>query len=159
MEQPENKQKENGTLSPIGEIELEACRLRFEGYTYEKMAEKLLIFYGDRAPAEKTLTKWFYKSGKLYDFYVSYADSEAKARRSEVINIFRAHLSTATRTLVSLLNSKMDMVKLAAAREIINRELGEPLKVVAPPDQKGANLAREILQEAGLLNDDRKQTD
>lgn len=124
-------QGQSGTESPIGELELEAIRLKFEGYNYPEIASRLQISLG-RTVSDKTIKNWFYRSGKLYDFYNDYALKEAEIRRSTSLDLFRAHLDDAVRTLFTLMGkSKSDMIRLLAAKEIINRQLGEPKKVVA----------------------------
>src|SRR3989304_1062823 len=110
-------------LSPLGEIELESLRLKFEGFMYKEMADRLKMRFGDNGPAESTLRMWFATGGKLKEFYNNYADEEAKIRRVESRDVFRAYLKDAVRILITLMkDSPMDTVRIAAAKEIINRE-------------------------------------
>lgn len=159
-EEPKDKVQPEGepsVLSPIGEMELEACRLKFEGYSWKEMREKMVILYGERAPAERTMKNWFWKGGRIYLFYKDFARQEANVRRSESTDIFRAHLKDAVRQLVTLMKtSSLDMVKLMAAKEIINREMGEPLKVVS---DAGKDPATRILEELGITDKDDGESD
>jgi hypothetical protein len=140
----------SGQISPLGAIELEACQMRFEGFSYAETAKVLIMRYGERAPAEGTLRNWFMKGGKVEPFYEAYADAEAKLRRRETKDVFRAHLKNAVRTLVELMTkSNNDGVKISAAKEVINRELGEPLKITA--DVGGKDPAVRILEELGII--------
>lgn len=145
-----NLDEQGGTLSPLGEIELEACRLRFEGFTYEEMMKQLVGKFGERAPAVQTLRHWFMRGGKLYVFYDGYVEEEAAARRKQSIDVFKSYLKEAARSMVYLMKtSPSDMVKFLSAKEIINRQLGEPVRPVANLNVK--NPAREILEDAGLI--------
>lgn len=144
-------------LACIDEVDQEAIRLRFEGYTYAKMRELLLELFGpDRTPTILTMRGWFYKHGRLYDFYNAYAKHETKTRRKEAMDILRAHLGNASRTLVGLMDPKTsDMVRLLASKEVINRLLGEPVKPIANLNTK--DPATRILEDMGLL--DKKNND
>lgn len=145
----ENKGEQNEV---INEVELEACRLRFEGYTSKEISQSLGLMFGfDHAPTSGLIRQWFMRGGKLDDYYRAYANEEAKIRKQEARDVFKAHLTGATRTLVFLMGkSESDMVRYLASKEIVNRELGEPVKPVANLNVN--NPAREILQEAGLID-------
>jgi hypothetical protein len=149
--QPNTETKENKDkqLSPLGEIELEACRFKFEGFSYKESAERLKMRFGENAPSEQTLRIWFCRSGRVQPFYDAYAEAEAKIRRFEARDMFRAQLKEAVRTLVTLMStSPMDTVRIAAAKEIINRELGEPLKLTG---DIGKDPAQRILEVMGII--------
>lgn len=120
-------------------------RLKFEGYSYKEISTMI---------PDITLVivkEWFRTGGKLREFYKAYARDEAAARREIALEFFKAHLDDAVKVLFKLMaNSPSDMVKLLAAKEIINRELGEPKKVI---QAEVNNPARDILEGAGLIND------
>lgn len=139
-----------GIESPLGEIELAACMLRFEGFNWEEIEKALRVKYGDRAPAARTLQNWFTrKAGRLVPFYRGFADEQARLRREETHDLFKSVLKEAVRKLVTLMrSSKLDMVQFLAVKEIINRELGEPLKISA--DASGKDPATRILEEMGI---------
>lgn len=148
-EKKEKNEEKSDLKSPIGEIELEACRLKFEGFNTSEIHERLVRKYGSNVPAERTILNWFWSKGRLGVFYKTYADAEAKMRREETKDLFRASVKEAVRKLVTLMRtSKLDVVQLGAAKEIINRELGEPLKVVA---DAGKDPATRILEEIGII--------
>lgn len=148
--------KQQMTESPIGVAELEAVKLRFEGYSYPEISLRIKEVCGQEFK-EGTLRNWFYRGGKLYELYKDYVKSETEVRRAVSIDLFKAHLDDAVKTLFTLMaKSKSDMIKLLAAKEIINRELGEPKKVI---QAEVSNPAREILEGAGLLNDGKEDTE
>lgn len=116
--------------SPLGEKEMLAIEMRFEGYTYKEIGAKIEIHAG-------AIAKWFMNGGKLYEFYQSYAKEEADIRRKASHDMFKAHLGNAVRTLVQVMQtSKIDIARIAAAKEVINRQLGEPVKVIATDGDK-----------------------
>ena len=139
--------------SPLGQIELEAMRMWFEGYTSMEIEKSLHLRFGDAGVKADTVRRWFATGGKLHEIYKEYAESEARYRQEETRNAFRAHVKNAVRVLVQIMNDPAQHTpsRVRAAEDIINRELGEPLKVIAPPKDKG--LVNEILREAGLLSD------
>lgn len=152
-----DKQGDSGKISPISEVDLEAIRLRFEGASNSQLSAILF----DKFKLEvtpKTVGNWFCKGGRLHEFYKDYAKSEALVRQAVSLDLFRAHLDGAVKTLLDLMvKSKSDMIKYLAAKEIINRQLGEPKKVIQADVN---NPAKEILEGAGiLLNDGGKDTE
>lgn len=142
---------EKPQLSSIGAVELEACRLWFEGYSSSEIEKTLVLKYGEAGVRADTVRRWFSRGGKLNEFYKGYAENEAKARRRETSDAFRAHLKNALRTLVQIMNDPTQHTpsRVRAAEAIINRELGEPVKPVLVPER---SLAREILEEAGIID-------
>lgn len=139
------------TVSPLGHHELEAMRLKFEGYTYPQIAEKL-----DNLYKWESIRNWFARGGKLHEFYKAYAKTEAESRRQIAVDLYKAHLDKAVATLFHLMqHSKLDIVRLAAAKEIINRELGEPKKVI---QTETSNPARDIIDEIKKRADERERT-
>jgi hypothetical protein len=156
MENEDKKDKKGhgGTISALGIVELEAMRLRFEGYYPKEIEQTLKQLYGDRVPTWWTIRNWFTTGGKLKEWYEDYVTRESKIRQQEAKEMFRAHLKNAIRELVRLMNnSPTDSVRIAAAREIINRELGEPVKVIANTEK---DPAQRILEELGVIE---KKTD
>jgi hypothetical protein len=148
-EEKKDKQGQTGTISTLGIVELEAMRLKFEGYFPKEIEKTLKEQYGDRVPTWWTIRNWFTTGGKLKEWYHDYVERESKIRQEEAREMFRAHIKNAICELVRLLNnSPMDTVRIAAAREIINRELGEPVKptVIIEKDP-----AQRILEELGVI--------
>jgi hypothetical protein len=146
-----NSNQHESTVSPLGAMELEACRLKFEGYNAKEISAKLTVEFGERAPAWQTVRTWFMKGGKLYDWYKSYTTDEAKARQDETLEMYRAHLKNAMREVIRLMNqSTADSVRLQAACKIIDRQLGEIPKTI----QIGKDPATRILEELCIIGDD-----
>lgn len=113
--------------------ELIALEMKFEGYNYKEIAKAL-------EEEHLTIRKWFMSSGKLHAYYKQYAAEEAEARRKEATDTFKAHLGNAVRTLVDVMNkSKFDPARVNAAKEIINRHFGEPVKPVMNMDEDKVN--------------------
>lgn len=133
----------------LPEAELMAVEMKFEGFNYIEISQKTGINY-------KTVRTWFAKNGKLYDYYRAYAQEESKLRRAEAHDTFKAHLNNAVRTLVQVMNKgKLEVARVQAAKEIINRQLGEPLKVVATDEDK----VNPILEAIRLANEEIQGTD
>lgn len=145
--------------SPLGAVELDACRMWFEGFTSKEIEVALKATYGEAGVVAETIRKWFATGGKLEAFYKEYAETEAKIRFAETRNMFRAHVKNAVRVLVQMMNNKDEHPpsRVNAAKEIIYREMGQPLKVVA--DASGKTLARNILESAGLYDDDEESNE
>ncbi len=140
-------------MSLINEVDLRTVELRYEGYPYKEMHKILLQEFDEaRVMHPNRLRGLFMKGGRLDEFYKAYAINETKFRRKEAVDILRAHLGNASRTLVKVMsNSKSDMVQFLAAKEIINRMLGEPVKpMVSIP---GKDPAERILSELGLIDE------
>lgn len=139
----------NNQPSPLGEKELLAIEMKFDGFNYKEIATKIDASYG-------VVRQWFMTGGKLRAFYDAYVEEESKARRKTADDIFKAHLNTAVRTLVDVMTrSKLDIARIAAAKEIINRQLGEPLKVIASDNGK----VTEYLEAIRLANAETISTD
>jgi hypothetical protein len=158
MEKEEKKENigESRSLSTLGIVELEAMRLKFDGYNAQEIEKTLKQQYGNRVPTWWTIKNWFStgRQGKLRIWYEDYVKKESEVRHQEAKDMFRAHLKNAIRTLVKLMNeSPNDSVRISAAREIINRELGEPVKVIANTEK---DPAQRILEELGVIE---KKTD
>lgn len=114
----------------LSEADLDAIELKFEGASLKQIAEKLGV-------AHQTVRAWFMTGGRLQEAYFKYATDEAKRRRAQATDTFNAHLNNAVMTLVAIMSkSKMDIARVQAAKEVINRLMGEPLKVISTDDQK-----------------------
>jgi hypothetical protein len=115
----------NDIPSVLGQEEMTAMEMKYEGFNCKEIAEKLGMNHG-------SVRGWFARGGKLYEYYIAYATEESELRKKEAHDTFKAHLNNAVRTLVSVMNkSRLDIARVAAAKEIINRQMGEPLKVIA----------------------------
>ena len=143
----DNKDKQ---LSQIGEMELTAIEMKFDGHNYKEIWERLKIKYNEHAPEYQTIRAWLMNNGKLYHFYNDFVKEQSEIRKKEAITTFKAHLNTAVRVLVSIATNEnaQESARVNACKEIINRELGEPLKRAQVEE---TNPAREILERAGLL--------
>lgn len=143
----------NQHVSLITGVDLDAVKYKFDGYTSADIEKLLVATYGrENVPSAGSIRCWFAVGGRLHEFYKAYAANEAKFRRREAIDILRAHLGDASRTLVQIMGkSKSDMVKFLAAKELINRQLGEPIKPVA--NLTGKDPAQRILEELGIFEE------
>jgi hypothetical protein len=155
MDTESNKGKQ---VSPLGEVELEVMRMWFEAYTSGEIEKALKIRFGERGPSANMVRAWLCRGGKLCEFYKEYAKTEGEYRNKETRQAFRAHIKNAARVLVQIMNDPLQPApsRVKAAEDIINRELGEPIKVVANLEK---NPAREILEELGVIDKDSKQND
>lgn len=125
-------QHNESQLSPLGAVELEAMRLWFEGFNSQEIEKQLRVMFGEAGVIAGTIRHWFCKGGKLRKLYENYAEEEAKERRSQANDLSLAVTKEMLRILVTLARSSTnDSVRYAAAKELVNRTLGEPVKVVA----------------------------
>lgn len=100
------------------EKEFRAFELKYAGKTYPEIEEV------EGIPLQ-TLKEWFRTGGKLkepYDFYVS---EQNKMRREEAKKIIRQNINNAANVLANSLLSKDEKIRLKAAIELLNRELGQ----------------------------------
>ena len=138
-----DKNIEEQMLSSLGKQELDAIEMKYEGYNHKEIADSIKM-------SHQAVRNWFMNGGKLYDFYIAYAKEESKKRKAEAHDTFKAHLNNAVRVLVAVMNkSKLDVARVQAAKEIINRQLGEPVKTIAVTDETKVN---EYLAAALLLS-------
>lgn len=153
-----DKNKQNKDESILSEIDFKAMELRFYGLTYEQIAEQLFGTYGANAPSAQVLRTKFSRKGILHSFYKDYVKEQIKIRREDSLNLFHAHLDKAVKVLLDIMgNAKQHTPsRVKAAIEIINRELGEPKKVI---QAEISNPAREILEGAGIILDDGEKTE
>lgn len=128
--------------SLLSEPKMLAIEMKYEGYSYPEIRAALAERYaGEQPPALKTIQMWFYKNGELYDFYKAYAISENKLRAREARLTIKAHVKNAVRTLVQVMNkSKLDFARVQAAKELLARELGDPVKTVVNIDDPAEKL-------------------
>ena len=132
-------------LSDLDKRQMIAIEMKYEGFTSKETADVISNMEGMDSVTDISVRAWFSKQGKLHDYYRAYAEEETKKRRSQAHDTFKAHLNNAVRTLVHVMNkSKLDVARVQAAKEIINRQLGEPLKVVAVDDGRVNELLSAI---------------
>jgi len=158
MTTPDNNNQQ--LESPLGEREMLAVEMRYEGYNNAEIAAAIAERFPGSAVQHQTVRAWFMRGGKIRDFYDAYVIDQNKARNSEARGMFTAHVKNAVRTLVHVMNkSKLDFARVQAAKEILARELGEPLKVVVAP---GSDPAEKLLEAYGIrikTTDDKPRTD
>ncbi len=107
------------------EQDMRAIEMKYEGYNMKEISVTLDV-------PHITVRSWFYAGGRLHQAYIDYAKEETELRRKTAHDIFKAHVPDAVRTLVSVMSkSKLDIARVQAAKEIINRQMGEPLKIIA----------------------------
>ena len=131
-------------------MDLDAVKFRFDGLPYRSIEMELYKIYGELAPREQTIRLWFSSGGRLREYYDGYVANETAVRHKEALDIFKAHLPTAVRTLVGAMNDKSGMVRIMAAERIINRQLGDPVKVIA--NIKEDSPVRRLLRSRGIID-------
>lgn len=144
----------NLQVSPISELELVCIEMKYEGYSFPEIHAALIQKY-KTAPQLQTLRLWFSRNGKLFEFYRAYALAENKVRVKEANLAIGAHVKNAVRTLVQIMNkSKLDFARVQAAKEILARKLGDPVKIAVNVDDPAAKL----LQAMGIVTDEAEPT-
>jgi len=131
----------------ILEQEIKAIEMRFKGVPMKEIAKIVGVAY-------PTVRGWFMRGGRLHEHYMNYLKDQQDLRLEESKKILRMNLKNATVVLANSLKSLDEKIKLAAAKEIINRELGEPIKRIT--DETDDVVSR-ILKEVGVLKDDDKR--
>ncbi len=150
-EQTKTDQAQN-VIEILPSIEHRAIELRFEGYPYSEIQKTLAKEYPTEIiPHFNTIKSWFRTGGKLASNYFEYAKVEGDFRHKHTQDIFKAHVTTAIQTMVQLLGSPSHMVRMLAAKEILNRQLGEPVKPVLNVSEEKVN---EFLEAASRFNPD-----
>lgn len=119
-----------------------AIELKFEHKPMEEIALEV-------GRAYSTVRNWFAKGGRLQIAYDLYADEESKLRQKRAHERYAAMLNKALDCIDILLDSGHDPTKLKAAQEVINRNLGEPLKRYR--DETDDTVGR-ILRAAGITD-------
>lgn len=128
----------------MGEKELKAINLRYEGQKYEKIANVVGVSLA-------TVKNWFSSSGRLQNAYRDFEKERNSALKEEALLNLKKSVGKATKTLVQLLDSNNPTIRLRAATAILEREFG---KAEAKDEGKMSvvELMREAQREKELAN-------
>jgi len=101
-----------------------AIQLRYQGKTAEEIQGEVADKNG--RPAIGTINNWFAIGGRLHDAYLQYEDEENERRKKEAYNIYRRNVRAAVGQVLTIMaEGETDQVKLAAARDILDRLFGK----------------------------------
>jgi len=129
----------------IGLQDLKAIEMKFKGVPLKKIAKETGIAY-------ITVRQWFMTGGRLHEEYKEYCNKQEEILLSEAKKLFKKNIKNASIALIRLLKSNDQKIVIAAAKEIINRELGEPLKRVT---HETDDTVMKILKEAGVIKEEK----
>lgn len=115
--------KTNFDFSKLTGPQIEAIELKFQGMTYAEISQYLMK-QGHEVPVQ-TLKNWFWKNGTLYEIYTDYASDQFQERYETSKDILKAHVVTASKVFIDGLEHSNPYIRLASAREIIRRALGD----------------------------------
>ncbi len=130
----------------IGLQDLNAVKMRFEGVSMKDISDKIGVPYF-------TIRHWFSKGGRLEEYYKEYCKTQTDLLVKQARDLLKKNVKNASITLIKLLKSDSDKIRLAAADKIISREMGEPLKRIA---DEGDDTVKRILKEAGVIKEEDK---
>ena len=112
-----------------------AMMMRYEGKTHAEIAKVLGL-------SLQAIDRWFMTGGRLQTVYQKYALERNQEIRDETSKILKKHLSEAAQAIVDVMNSKNPSLKLAAAKELLDRELGKAVQPTLTGD-----LGKEYIDE------------
>lgn len=124
------------TLQP-NEKELKVFELKYAGKTYPEIEKE------EGIPIQ-TLKEWFRADGRLKEPYDSYVSEQNKMRREEAKKIIRQNINNAAKVLANSLLSENEKIRLQAAIELLNRELGRQPKQEENIDSPAEKVKRTL---------------
>lgn len=150
MELDKDQQNQSAEESLLTALDLRAIELRFEGCTADEIVNGLVKNFPEVKPYKpQTVRNWFSKNGRLRSFYESYAKEQTVERKALALSVYEANLERNVKALLGIAHNVKTpaVVRVMALKELINRQLGEPKKVV---ENTVKDPAREILDELGI---------
>jgi len=91
-----------------------ALEMKFKGATYKQIAEAV-------GKSQITIKVWFRKGGKLHKAYKEFQAAELNRIRNGALEVLRSGSTKAAQTLVELLDSLNENIRIKAAIEILDR--------------------------------------
>jgi len=158
MEKTASKKIEN--LELILAHEFYAMELKYEGYPYPQIIQMIFKKYGIRMEYA-TIASWFYKNGRLREYYDAYANQRHELEFAETKDLVHAHSKKAVITLLRVMSGWGGPQQVMAAKEILERTLGKVKDNVEPPAPgevptlellKLAEQAENELNQSGQIN-------
>jgi len=101
-----------------------AVELKYEGHTYQQIANEIRYKYDISVP-EGTLKWWFYRLGPLREYYDDYAATMNEMKVATIQNTFKAKLENAQAALMLAMSGKGNSAQVQAAKEWLDRALGK----------------------------------
>lgn len=101
--------------------DLVAIKMRFEGKSSLEIGQALKCSSG-------TVDNWFSKGGRLHEKYKNFEEDTIRIIAQESLSCLVRNSKRSADVFVELLNSGNDYLRMKAAKEIIDRAVGEPKK-------------------------------
>lgn len=108
--------------------EQQAIELKYEGVTYQEISKKIDQPF-------PTIRDWFMTKGKLKEAYDEYEREQNNFRVEEAKKIIRKNIANAAKVVVNSLAAQEPSVKLKAALEMLDREMGKAKETVEQIDK------------------------
>lgn len=115
--------QENKNPVYLDKNDLRVLEMKYEGKTYQEMADETGISYS-------SISKWFKGEGRLFGIYQKYAIEQNQLRREAALQILKKNLAKAANKIVELIDSKNQAIAGTYAKELLDRELGRPVQPV-----------------------------
>lgn len=107
----------DGNERSLTQQESLAIQLKYEGESNLKISQSI-------GKSVNTIEHWFGDKGKLSKEYISYSKDLTDTAKEEASLTIKRNLDKAAKTIVTLLESDKVHIRLSAARDILDRELG-----------------------------------
>lgn len=117
-------QKKPEKVKKMPKRKLLAFQLKYEGNKNPEIAQQTRY-------SIKTIETYLAPKGKWYPEYEEFEQENNEIMKQEALKMAKRNIRNAMATIINLMSPSEDpAVRLKAAKEIINRELGEALKKV-----------------------------
>lgn len=106
-------------MAEVNAKQYKAIELKYEGESYQAIAKAI------HAPLD-TIKGWFESDGVLAQYYENYTKNMNALRKKTAECSLVRNVATASSMLIALMGSEKDEIKFRAAKEILDRVIGEP---------------------------------
>lgn len=106
-------------MAEVNAKQYKAIELKYEGESYQAIGKAI------RVPLD-TIKGWFESGGILSQYYENYTTNMNNLRKKTAERSLVRNVVTASTMLVALMGSEKDEIKFRAAKEILDRVIGEP---------------------------------
>ncbi len=127
--------------------DLTAIKMRFEGKSSLEIGQVLRCSAG-------TVDNWFSAKGRLQNEYRNFSVNAIRLIAEESIDDLVKNSQKSANVFVGLLESGNDYIRMKAAKEILDRAVGEPKK---PMEVKGKISIVDLLKEIENQKEEREE--
>ncbi|MBI1999481.1 MAG: hypothetical protein HYS74_02425 [Parcubacteria group bacterium] len=124
-------------MAEINAKQYKAIELKYEGEGYQTIAKTI------RVPLD-TIKGWFESGGILAESYENYTTNMNELREKAAAGVLMRNVATASNMMVALMGSEKDEIKFRAAKEILDRVIGEPQPPVEQSNKPDGSYERHL---------------